>query len=141
MKKPCQSLKSEKNIANLINSNKVFKETPYLSRMMFNGEKAMMAFRIVLRTNAVICYSPFRLTSLIYAEKFEFENPATMEGKQYKQTERFSVMAKGSGYFLPLDDKSNQRYKVKTNNMQVYDPYQIKKEELSGDISKLPTVQ
>ena len=41
-------------------------------------------------------YSPFRLTSLIYAEKFEFENPAIMEDKQHKQTEWFSVMAKGS---------------------------------------------
>ena len=36
-----------------------------------------------------------------------------MEGKQFKQTERFSVMAKGSDYFLSLDDKSDQRYKVK----------------------------
>ena len=29
-------------------------------------------------------YSPFQLTSLIYAEKFEFENPAIMEDKQFK---------------------------------------------------------
>ena len=39
-------------------------------------------------------YSLFQLTSLIYAEKFEFENPAIMEDKQCKQTERFSVMTK-----------------------------------------------
>ena len=71
--------------------------------------------------------SPFRLTSLTYAEKFGFENPAIME-KQCKQTERFSVIAKGSNYFLSLDDKSKQRYKVKINNIQGYDPYQIKKE-------------
>ena len=45
-------------------------------------------------------YSPFRLTSLIYAEKFELENPAIMEDKQCKQTERFSVMTKGRYYFL-----------------------------------------
>ena len=32
------------------------------------------------------CYSPFRLMSLIYEEKFEFENPAIMEEKQCKQT-------------------------------------------------------
>ena len=47
-----------------------------------------------------IHYSPFRLTSLIYAEKFEFENRAIMEDKQCKQTERFSVMIKGRDYFL-----------------------------------------
>ena len=51
-------------------------------------------------------YSPFRLTSLIYAEKFEFENPAIMEDKQFKQKERFSVIANRSDYFLSLDDKS-----------------------------------
>ena len=44
--------------------------------------------------------SPFRLMSLIYAEKFEFENPAIMEDKQCKQTKRFSVMTKGRDYFL-----------------------------------------
>ena len=31
------------------------------------------------------------MTSLIYAEKFEFENAAIMEDKYCKQTERFSV--------------------------------------------------
>ena len=51
--------------------------------------------------------------SLIYAEKFEFENPAIMEDKQCKQTELFLVMAKGIDYFLSLDDKSKQRYKEK----------------------------
>ena len=86
-------------------------------------------------------YSPFRLTSLVYAEKFEFENPAIIEDKQCKQTDRFSVMAKGRDYFLSLDDKSKETYKVKINNMQGYEPYQIKKEKLSGDISKFPTVQ
>ena len=54
---------------------------------------------------------------LIYAEKFEFGNPAIMEDKQCKQTERYSVKAKGSNYFLSLDDKSKQRCKVKINNM------------------------
>ena len=79
--------------------------------------------------------------SLIYAEKFEFENPAIMDDKQYKQMERLSVMAKGSDCFLLLDDKSKQRYKVKLNKIQGYDPYQIKKEELSDDISKFPPVK
>ena len=78
--------------------------------------------------------SLFRLTSLIYTEKFEFENPAIMEDKQCKQTERFSVTGKASNYFLLLDDKSKQRYKIETNNKQGY--YQIKQEELSGDICK-----
>ena len=50
-------------------------------------------------------------------------------------------MAKGSDDFLPLDDKSKQRCKVKIKNIQVYDPYKIKKEELSGDIGKFPLVQ
>ena len=45
-------------------------------------------------------YSPFLMRSLIYAEKFEFENPAIMEDKQSKQTEWFSVMAKGSDYVI-----------------------------------------
>ena len=55
----------------------------------------------------------FRQTSLIYAENFQFENPVIMQDKQCKQTEQFSVMAKGSDYFLSLDVKSKQRYKVK----------------------------
>ena len=59
-----------------------------------------------------------------------------MEDKQCKQTERFSVIAKESNYFLSLDDKSIQRYKVKINNIQGYEPYQVKKEEFSGNISK-----
>ena len=45
--------------------------------------------------------------------KFEVEYPAIMEDNQSKQTERFSVMAKGSDYFLLLNDKSKLRYKVK----------------------------
>ena len=65
-------------------------------------------------------YSLFWLTSLIYAEKFEFKNLAIMVDKQCKEMERFSVMVKASDYFLLLDDKSKQRYKVKTNNMQGY---------------------
>ena len=71
--------------------------------------------------------SPFRLRSLIYSEKFEFENPTIMEDKQCKQTERFSVMAKGGNFFLCLLDKSKQRYEVKINNIQGFDPYQKKK--------------
>ena len=70
------------------------------------------------------------LTSLIYAE-----NPAIREDKQYKQSEGLAT-AIGSNYFLSLDDKPKQKYKVKTNNIQGYDLYQIKKEELSGHISK-----
>ena len=31
-------------------------------------------------------------------------------------------------------------YKLKIDNIQGYDPYQIKKEELSGVISKFPPV-
>ena len=52
-------------------------------------------------------------------------------------------MAKGSNCFLSLDDKSKQRYKIKINNIQGYkiNNIQIKKEELSGDISKFPPVQ
>ena len=49
-------------------------------------------------------------------------------------------MAKGSDYFLSLDDKSKQRNKVKINNIQGYDFYQIKKEELSSDIIKFSPV-
>ena len=74
-------------------------------------------------------------------EKSEFENPAIMEDKQCKQTEQFSVITKRSEYSLSLDDKSKQRYKVKINNIQGYDPSPIKKEEISGDISKFPPVQ
>ena len=39
---------------------------------------------------ADLFYSLFPLTSLIYVEKFGFENPAIMEDKQCKQTKRFS---------------------------------------------------
>ena len=42
----------------------------------------------------IYLYFPSQLTSLIYAGKFEFENPTIMEAKQCKQTEQFSVMAK-----------------------------------------------
>ena len=64
-----------------------------------------------------------------------------MEDKQCKQTERFLFIAKGSDYVLLLDDKSKQKYKVKINNTQGYDPSQIKKEELPSKISKFPPVQ
>ena len=59
------------------------------------------------------------------------------------QTNRaiFLVMTKGSDYLLLLDKKSQQRYKLKINNIQGYDLYQIKKKELSGNISKSPPVQ
>ena len=64
-----------------------------------------------------------------------------MENKQCKQMERFSVIVKGSDFFLSLDDKSKQRYKVKFDSIQGYDPYRIKKEELLGNICKFPPVQ
>ena len=51
-----------------------------------------------------------------------------MEDKRCQQTERFSIMTKGSGYFLSLDDKSKQIFNVKINNIQGSDPYHIKKE-------------
>ena len=50
-----------------------------------------------------------------------------MEDKQCKQMERFLAMSKESDYFLSLDDKSKQIYKIKINNIRRYDPYQIKK--------------
>ena len=80
-------------------------------------------------------YPPFWLTSLIFAEKFEFENLAITEDKQCKQIERILEMAK-KRLFLWFDDNTKYLYKVKINNIQGYDPYQIKKEELSGDFSK-----
>ena len=60
----------------------------------------MLTIKYISKSKETFKYSPFRLTSLIYAKKFEFENPAIMEGKQCKQTERFSVMTKGRDYFL-----------------------------------------
>ena len=48
---------------------------------------------------------------------------------------------KGNDYFLSLHEKSKQRYKVKINNIQLHDNYQMKTEERSGDISKFPLVQ
>ena len=41
-------------------------------------------------------------------------------------------MSKESDYFLSLDDKSKQIYKIKINNIQGYDPYQIKKENFQA---------
>ena len=55
-----------------------------------------------------------------------------MEGRQGKQTERFSVMAKGSDYFLSLDDKYKQRYKTKINNIRGYEPYQKKRKKFKS---------
>ena len=49
-----------------------------------------------------------------------------MEDKQCKQMERFLAMAKESDYFLSWHDKSEQIYKVKINNIQGCDPYQVK---------------
>ena len=63
-----------------------------------------------------------------------------MEDKQCKQIKRFSTIAIGNNYFFVLDDKSKQRYKVRINIIEGYDPYQIKNEELSGNISKFPPV-
>ena len=40
-----------------------------------------------------------------------------MEDKQCKQMEQFSEIAKGNDYFLSLDDKPKERYKVKINNI------------------------
>ena len=54
--------------------------------------------------------------------------------------EWFLEITTGGDWFLSLGDKSKQRYKTKTNNIQGYDPFQIKKEELSGNISKFPLV-
>ena len=61
------------------------------------------------------------------AEKFQFENPA-IEGKQCKQMEWFLATANESDYFLSLDDKSQQMYEAKIDNIQRYDLYQITKE-------------
>ena len=79
--------------------------------------------------------------SLIYAEKFEFKNPAIIW--RTSSVNKWTILSDGKSkwLFLLFDDKSKQRYKVKTNNMQGYDPYQIKKEELSGHISEFPPVQ
>ena len=63
-----------------------------------------------------------------------------MGDKQCKQIKQFSTITIGNNYFFVLDDKSKQRYKVKINIIEWYDPYQIKKEELSGNISKFPPV-
>ena len=65
--------------------------------------------------------------SLIYAEKITFKNPAIIEDKKYKQMEQLLAMAKESDYFVSLDDKSKQIYKININNIQGHDPYQIKK--------------
>ena len=42
---------------------------------------------------------PFLLTSLVYVEKFEFENHTIMEDKQCKHMEQFLAMAKERDYF------------------------------------------
>ena len=38
-------------------------------------------------------------------------------------------MAIGSNYFYLLYDKSKQRYNVKIDNIEEYDPYQMKEEK------------
>ena len=55
-----------------------------------------------------------------------------MEDKQCREKEQFSVMTKGSDYFLLLDDKSKQIFKLKINNIQRCDPYQIKKDNFQA---------
>ena len=49
-------------------------------------------------------------------------------------------MAIGGSYLCSLDDESKQICKVNINNIEGYDPYQMKKEELSGNNSKFPPV-
>ena len=63
--------------------------------------------------------------------------------KQFRKTVPFSVMAKGSNYFLflDIDDKSKQRYKVTLIIFKGVTLIQMKKEELSGNISKFPPFQ
>ena len=72
-----------------------------------------------------------------------------MEDKQCKQTERFSVMAEGSNIII-CNATTNCSCMINPNKdikqkliiyIQEYDPYQIKKEKLSRDISKFPPVQ
>ena len=72
--------------------------------------------------------------------KIQIRKPRHYGGQEYKQTESFSAMTTGNNYFLSLDDQSKRRSKVKINIIQGYDPYQIKKEELSSGISKFPPV-
>ena len=79
------------------------------------------------------------LSVLTEVNIFEFENPDTMDDKQCKEIKRFAAMTMGSDFFL-LDHKSKHRYKVTINNIEGYDPNQIKNEELSGNISKFPSV-
>ena len=54
-----------------------------------------------------------------------------------------SVISNGkkSNYFLSLDNKPQQIYKVKIDNIQECDPSQIKTEEVSGNIIKFPSVR
>ena len=63
-----------------------------------------------------------------------------MEDKQCKEMEQFLAMTKEGDYFLSLHDKSKQIHKVKIDNIQGCDPYQIKNEEILGDINKFPPV-
>ena len=53
-----------------------------------------------------------------------------MEDKQCKETEQFLAMTKEGDYFLSLHDQSKQIHKVKIDNIQGCDPYQIKNEEI-----------
>ena len=72
--------------------------------------------------------------------KIRIRKPRHYGGQECKQTEPFSAMTTVSDYFLSLDEQSKRRYKVKINIIQGYDPYHIKKEELSSNISKFPLV-
>ena len=63
-----------------------------------------------------------------------------MVNKLSIQISRFSAVAIGGNYFWSLDDKSKQRYKENINNIEGYDPYLMRKEELSVDNRKLPPV-
>ena len=82
--------------------------------------------------------SLFQLTLLIYAEKLEFENSAIVEDvNNVNKLSNSHPWQKESS----LDLKFKQRYKVKIDKIQQYDPYQMKKEELSGDISKFLPLQ
>ena len=78
----------------------------------------MSCKELLIKQSLFVQYSPFQLTSLINAEIFKFENPAIMD-KQCKQTERFSLMAKGSDYFLSFDSNFKQRYEIKINKILI----------------------
>ena len=71
-------------------------------------------------------------------EKLEFENSAIVE-----DVNNVNKLSNSHPWQkeLSLDLKFKQRYKVKIDKIQQYDPYQMKKEELSGDINKFLPLQ